>query len=78
MVGMHKEYGPCFGDDLVIYNRANISKGCWSNFPDCYQCPENPIKHCKETLFDFVGASDHYQKFNLVEWEVYKISFTRS
>lgn len=25
---------------------------------------------------DFVGVDDHYKKFNLVEWEVYKISFS--
>lgn len=47
MIGMHKDYGPSFGDDLVIYNSSNISKGCWSNFPDCYQCEERPIAHTK-------------------------------
>ena len=33
---MHKDYGPIFGDDFVIYDNANISKSCWSNFPDVY------------------------------------------
>jgi hypothetical protein len=47
MLGMHREYGPSFGDDLVIYDHANVSKGCWSNFPDCYQCETKPIAHSK-------------------------------
>ena len=33
---MHKDYGPAFGDDFVIYDKAHTSTGCWSNFPDVY------------------------------------------
>lgn len=72
---MHKDYGPCFGDDLVIYDRANNSKGCWSNFPDVYECRKKPIPHSHKVLKEFLGVDDHYKKFNLVEWEVYKVSF---
>ena len=50
MMGMHAQYGPCFGDDLVIYDHAHVSKACWSNFPDCYQCKENPVQHTKQAL----------------------------
>lgn len=42
---MHQSYGPSFGDDLVIYDKSNTSKGCWSNFPDCYKCKEKEIEH---------------------------------
>lgn len=47
MIAMHSEYGPSFGDDLVIYDHANVSKGCWSNFPDCYRCSKKDIPHTK-------------------------------
>ena len=78
-VGMHREYGPCFGDDLVIYDKANHSTSCWSNFPDVYcgikdgkKLPHTPI-----VLKDFIGTSEHYEKFNIIEWEVYKINFSK-
>jgi hypothetical protein len=32
------DYGPIFGDDFVIYDKAKTSKSCWSNFPDVYNC----------------------------------------
>ena len=35
-IGMHKDYGPVFGEDIIIYDKAHISKSCWSNFPDVY------------------------------------------
>lgn len=68
MLGMHAQYGPCFGDDLVIYDHAHVSKACWSNFPDCYQCKESPVQHSKQVLKEFVGVDDHFKKFNLLEW----------
>jgi hypothetical protein len=37
-IGLHKDYGPIFGDDFVIYDKAHHSKSCWSNFPDVYNC----------------------------------------
>lgn len=37
-IGLHKDYGPIFGDDFVIYDKSNNSKSCWSNFPDVYNC----------------------------------------
>jgi hypothetical protein len=42
-IGMHKDYGPSFGDDFVIYDKANHSKNCWSNFPDVYVCKISPV-----------------------------------
>jgi hypothetical protein len=44
-LAMHREYGPCFGDDLVIYDNSSTSKNCWSNFPDCFKCTEKEIAH---------------------------------
>jgi hypothetical protein len=76
-IGMHAEYGPCFGDDLVIYNNSNVSKGCWSNFPDCYQCKDKVVEHTERTIYEWVGVVDHFKKFNIVEWEVYKVSFSK-
>lgn len=77
-VGMHREYGPCFGDDLVIYDKANTSRACWSNFPDCYVCKSKAVPHDEKTIREFVGVDDHYRKFNLTEWEVYKVSFSKA
>ena len=53
---MHRDYGPSFGDDFVIYNKANNSKNCWSNFPDVYTCKTRPVPHSEETIKAFVGA----------------------
>lgn len=44
-IGMHKDYGPSFGDDFVIYDKAENSKGCWSNFPDVYTWKAKPLQH---------------------------------
>lgn len=44
-IGMHRDYGPSFGDDFVIYNKAEHSKNCWSNFPDVYTCKTRPVPH---------------------------------
>ena len=65
---MQANYGPAFGDDFVIYDKANTSKNCWSNFPDVYTCESNKIPHSIETINEFVGVDDHYKKFNLIEW----------
>ncbi len=35
-IALHKDYGPIFGEDFIIYEKANTSKSCWSNFPDIY------------------------------------------
>ena len=72
---MHKDYGPSFGDDFVIYDKAQHSKNCWSNFPDVYTCRLRPVQHNPQTISSFVGVKDHFEKFNLKEWEVYKLSF---
>ena len=72
---MHEDYGPSFGDDFVIYDKAHHSKNCWSNFPDVYKCKENPVPHSAKVINKFVGVNDHYEKFNLLEWEVYYISY---
>jgi hypothetical protein len=42
-IGLHKDYGPIFGDDFVIYDKSNNSKSCWSNFPDVYNLKEKPL-----------------------------------
>jgi hypothetical protein len=47
---MHKDYGPCFGDDLVIYDKSDSTKSCWSNFPDCYVCKQKEIPHDLNTI----------------------------
>ena len=73
---MHADYGPSFGDDFVIYDKAHHSNNCWSNFPDVYTCESNPVPHNSETIKLFVGVDDHFKKFNLVEWEVYHIAFS--
>ena len=77
-LAMHHEYGPCFGDDLVIHDNSSTAKNCWSNFPDCYRCKETSVPHDEKTIRAWVGVKDHFQKFNIMEWEVYKISFNKS
>lgn len=76
-IAMHKDYGPCFGEDIIIYDKANHSKMCWSNFPDVYTCREREVPHTLKVLKEFVGVEDHFKKFDLVEWEVYKISYSK-
>ena len=61
----------------MIANKSSSSSNCWSNFPDCYQCKDEEVEHCESTLRAWVGARDHYKKFNIVEWEVYKVIFSR-
>jgi hypothetical protein len=75
-IGRHQDYGPSFGDDFVIYNKAHHSKNCWSNFPDVYTSRTHPMKHTVEMVNALVGVRDHFEKFNLLQWEVYKISFS--
>ncbi len=76
-IALHKDYGPIFGEDFIIYDKAHNSKSCWSNFPDVYNSEENPLEHDQKTIKAFIGASDQFQKFNLIEWEVYKINRDR-
>ncbi len=64
-IGMHKDYGPSFGDDFVIYDKANHSKNCWSNFPDVYICRSGKVEHNANTINSFVGVKDQFEKFNL-------------
>ena len=57
---MHRDYGPSFGDDFVIYHNAHNSRNCWSNFPDVYTSKQKQIPHNEATIKAFVGASDHF------------------
>lgn len=59
-IGMHKDYGPSFGDDFVIYDKAQNSKSCWSNFPDVYNFKTKPFDHSIQVVRTFVGVKDHF------------------